>query len=326
LGLQLILALDAFLEAVLAQRTDSPTKEIIQALLQEIAPGSTALAIGPLPGSYSNFTHLVDARRPDGSDFRIVVRRYKVFGSYDRGEKARREFKAFELLHQHGLPVPQPLYLDERGAILGIPGIVTHYVAGTQVESPSDPVSWAHALAEMLARIHAIPCDSSAIGFLLDADAEATWFLRSGTVPDYMQAHPDGTAAWQMARELWPNLQQVQPTLVHIDYWPGNVIWGQGEITAVVDWEEAAYGDPGIDVAYCRMEMRLSGVGHVADDFLDAYEAAAGRRVANLGFWELAAAARPMFSPEGWITESPAKEEFRSFIADAIKRTLVLSS
>jgi aminoglycoside phosphotransferase (APT) family kinase protein len=288
--------------------------------MQKIAPGSTYVAIEPLPGSYSNYTHLVDARRPDGSDFRVVVRRYKVFGSYDRGEKARREFKAFELLHQHGIPVPQPLYLDEQGTMLGIPGIVTRYVSGTQIESPSDPVGWARALAAMLARIHAIPCASAATDFLLDANAEATWFLRSGTVPDYMQAHPDGVAVWQAVRDLSSNLQQVQPTLVHIDYWPGNVLWDRGQITAVVDWEEAAYGDPGIDVAYCRMEMHLSGMGHVAEEFLSAYEAEAGRPIANLGFWELAAAARPMFSPEGWITESPAKEEFELFIADSKRR------
>jgi aminoglycoside phosphotransferase (APT) family kinase protein len=134
------------------QRTDLPTEETIRALLHEIAPGSTVLAIGPLAGSYSNWTHLVDARAADGSDYRIVVRRCKAFGSYDRGEKARREFEALTLLQRHGIPSPEPLYLDERGALLGTPGIVTRYVAGTQVESPPDPVRWARALAAMLAR------------------------------------------------------------------------------------------------------------------------------------------------------------------------------
>jgi aminoglycoside phosphotransferase (APT) family kinase protein len=135
-----------------------------------------------------------------------------------------------------------------------------------------------------------------------------------------MEAHPDGGMVWQMARDLWPNRQQIQPGLVHVDYWPGNVLWDCGRIAAIVDWEEAAYGAPGIDVAYCRMEMFLSGMGHMADVFLETYEAEAGQHVANLGFWELAATARPMFHSKGWITESPAKEAFRSFIANAIKR------
>jgi aminoglycoside phosphotransferase (APT) family kinase protein len=294
-----------------------PTEETIRALLKELAPGSTLCTVESLPGSYSNYTHLVEARRPDGTDFCIVVRRYQVFGSYDRGEKAHREFTAFELLLAHGIPAPQPLYLDEKGTTLGIPGIVTRYVTGTQIESPSDPVGWARALAEMLARIHAVPCDETTQRYLLDANSEATWFLRSGAVPDYMVAHPDGAAVWHMVHDLAASLQQVHPTLVHIDYWPGNVLWDQGQITAIVDWEEAAYGDPAIDVAYCRMEMHLSGWGDVADEFLETYEREAGRPVANLGFWELAAAARPMFSPEGRITESPAREEFGRFIAIA---------
>ena len=110
------------------------------------------------------------------------------------------------------------------------------------------------------------------------------------------------------------------PTLVHIDYWPGNILWRGGQIAAIVDWEEAAFGDPSIDVAYCRMQMYLKGTGSVADEFLDAYEREASQRVSNLGFWELAAAARPMFSPEGWIDESPAKERFSQFIDDAMVR------
>jgi len=299
------------------QETNLPKEETIQTLLQEIAPGSTLLAIGSLPGSYSNFTHLIEARSVDSSILRLVVRRYKVFGNYDRGEKARREFKTFELLQRNGIPSPQPLYLDETGAVLEIPGIVTNYLTGSQIESPVDPVSWAQTLARMLVRIHSVPCDVATRGFLLEADAEATWFLRSGAVPDYMAAHPDGAAVWQMVYDLWPQRQQVEPGLVHIDYWPGNILWAQDQISAVLDWEEAAFGDPGIDVAYCRMEIFLCGLGHVADVFLSTYEMARGQPVANLAFWELAAAARPMFSSEGWITESPARELFREFIANA---------
>lgn len=299
--------------------------ETARALLDMIAPGSTVLTIDSLPGSYSNFTHLVEARsasgRAAGSAFRVVVRRYAVFGSYDRGEKARREFKTLELLHGNDVPVPRPLYLDEDGSLLGCPGIVTDYVPGEMLTSPADPLSCARALATTLAKIHSVPCDAETRGFLLDANSEATWFLRSGVVPDYMDAHPDGAAAWQMMHDLLPVMQPVPPALVHIDYWLGNVLWDQGRITAVVDWEEAAYGDPGIDVAYCRMDMFLNGMGRrAADEFLNVYEAEMGRRVANLGFWELAAAARPMHNPEGWITGSPAEERFAQFIADATEK------
>ena len=294
-----------------------PSKETVCALLDRIAPGSIVLTIGSLPGSFSNYTHVVEAQAANGSVFRIVIRRYAIFGNYDRGEKTRREFKTLQLLQQNGIPAPSPLYIDETGAMLGIPGIVTGYVPGEHVTSPSDPMSWAGSLARMLARVHRIPCGTAAESFLLDANAEASWFLRSDSMPDYIESYPEGLAVWHQVRSLWPNIEQVPSGLVHIDYWSGNVLWEGSHIAAVVDWEEAAYGDPGIAVAYCRMDIFLLGLREAAEEFLRVYKVEAGGRVANLGFWELAAAVRPMYNPEGWITESPAKERFREFIADA---------
>ena len=46
-------------------RADSiPSETVVRALLGEIAPGSKLLAIDDLPGTYSNYTHLVTARSP----------------------------------------------------------------------------------------------------------------------------------------------------------------------------------------------------------------------------------------------------------------------
>jgi aminoglycoside phosphotransferase (APT) family kinase protein len=285
--------------------------------LDVIAPSSTFSAVRSLAGSYSNSTHLVKALAPGGARTWFVVRRY-VHGN--RAQKARLEFRMLEFLQDTGVPAPVPLYLDAEGALLGVPGIVTSYVSGQQLELPSDhpsgPLDWARSLARMLVKIHSIACDR-ARSFLLDANSEATWFLRSGDVPDYMDAHPDGAMVWQTVHDLWPHIQPVEPALVHLDYWRGNLLWDQGRITAVVDWEEAAYGDPGIDVAYCYMELVIMGMMEAAQEFLRVYGAEMGQPIVNLGFWELAAAARPMTDIAGWITEPSKGQRFRHFIADA---------
>jgi aminoglycoside phosphotransferase (APT) family kinase protein len=299
---------------------DLPSREAVQALLEIVAPKSALTAIRPLAGSYSNATHLVEAHTPGGAQTRLVVRRY-VYG--DRAQKARLEYETLAFLQDGGVPAPAPLYLDEGGTVLGTPGIVTSFVPGKQlmssVDHPDGPLAWARSLASMLARIHSLPC-SSARRFLLDANAEATWFLRAGTVPDYMAAHPDGTATWQAVHDLFPAIQRVEPVLVHLDYWRGNVLWEGGQISAVVDWEEAAHGDPGVDVAYCRMEMVIMGMVEEAREFLRTYETEMGQPVANLGLWELVAAARPMTDIEGWITGPGKGEQFRQFIAGAKAR------
>lgn len=306
----------------MSQDNKTLSPESLQSLLEIIAPGSQFVAIHSLEGDFSNSTHLVDGKTSDGSLFQVVTRRYAIFGDYDRGEKARREFKTLQLLNNHGSPVPEPLYLDDTGTILGSPGIVTRYMPGKLVMAQPYPAQWAEILAKTLALIHAVPINASNTTFLLDANSEVLWFLKSkASMPKYISVHPKGNILWQAILDYLPNLIRVEPSLVHIDYWSGNILWDKGVVSAVVDWEEAAQGDPGIDVAYCRMDMILCGMSEAADKFLATYEKEMSKSVANLWFWELAAAVRPMFNPDGWISESPAKERFADYVDAAIQKT-----
>ena len=116
-----------------------------------------------------------------------------------------------------------------------------------------------------------------------------------------------------------------------MDYWPGNVLWHKGQISAVVDWDFGAYGDPAIDVAYFRMNMYLRGIKEVADIFLRSYEESSGTVVQNLGLRELAAAARPLPDPALWIpasremgdsgsTDERATTDYYEFVSGALHR------
>jgi aminoglycoside phosphotransferase (APT) family kinase protein len=308
-----------------------PSAQSIDALLEILAPGSWVAAISSIPGSFSNSTYLIEVNSARWTKTRMVVRLYAEFGDYDRAEKARREFKTLELLQVHRIPAPQPLYLDDKGAYLGTPGIITSFISGHQIIAPKDSLTWVKRLAGMLTRIHSIPCSLEDSTYLLEANNEAAWFLRSGTVPESMRAHPAGVEVWSSMRDLLPKVRSISPTLVHIDYWSGNILWDQDQISAVLDWEEAAFGDPGIDVAYLRAELFLLGMEQMAEEFLKAYEAEIGHRVENLEFWELAAATRFMPDPEGIIPEwqalgftgcraSQVKQNFDHFIASALHR------
>jgi aminoglycoside phosphotransferase (APT) family kinase protein len=291
-------------------------------LLEKIAPGSVLDSIAVADGSFSNYTHIVNARLKDGQLYKIVVRRYKIFGNYDRGEKARREFKTFELLNRHGVPAPEALFLDETGDVLEIPGIVTRFVEGSlMLEVPPDPIDWARKLAIMLANIHRIPCGENEESFLLKGNSEVTWFLHSDSPPEYMQTFPGGAEVWQTLRERVSTVQFNPPTLMHIDYWSGNILWDRDEISAVIDWEEAALGDPVYDLAYAYMNMILMGLPAAAAEFLRMYESETGRQIRNLGFWGLAASVRPMTDQDGWdIASGRVRVRLRQFIAESLTR------
>ncbi|MCE2494663.1 MAG: aminoglycoside phosphotransferase family protein, partial [Alphaproteobacteria bacterium] len=131
-------------------------------------------------------------------------------------------------------------------------------------------------------------------------------------------------------RELRFGIRKTPPVFLHMDYWPGNVLWLNGRVSAVLDWDAAGYGDAALDVGYFRMNMYLRGVKEAAGIFLEHYEAARGP-VLNLGFWELACAARPLPVPSAWIpfsrqmgdlgaTDDRAETDYYEFVEEAMGR------
>ena len=240
-----------------------PTEQALRRLLDVVAPGTRPVGVHPLAASYSNHNHLIDVEGPDGHRDRLVTRRY-ADGGEPPARKAVREYRTLELLREHPeVPTPEPLLLDVDGMLLGSPGIVTRFVAGELVPAHPQSTRWAQLCvkaARVLANIHAVPIDLGRDEYLMDAATEAVWFLGDGP-PDYMRAHPDGAAVWQAVGDLRHDLAPVPPTLVHVDFWSGNIVWDGDNVNAVVDWEEAGYGDPAIDVAVLPDGARPRGQG-----------------------------------------------------------------
>jgi len=54
---------------------------------------------------------------------------------------------------------------------------------------------------------------------------------------------------------VWPLPQRNTSVLLHGDFWPDNSLWKDGQLVAVIDWEDAALGDPLADVANSRLEI-----------------------------------------------------------------------
>ena len=87
----------------------------------------------------------------------------------------------------------------------------------------------------------------------------------------------------------------------HTDYWPGNTLWRNGDLSAVVDWESPATGDREMDVAYCSVDIRYLGMDKVADRFVQTYRDVTGEPLSNLSHWEAIALCRPMPDIGKWV-------------------------
>jgi aminoglycoside phosphotransferase (APT) family kinase protein len=154
--------------------------------------------------------------------------------------------------------------------------------------TPAKPEAFAAQLGETLARIHAEP--QARLARLPDV------FDQPGGSPDALS----GPAASSVIsrRHLLTSAPRV---LTHWDFWSGNTLWQDGTLTGVVDWSGGAIGPRGFDVGWCRLDLYLLYDQHVADSFLDAYQAACGNALTGSLLWDLWAVARSYQDVETWV-------------------------
>ena len=82
--------------------------------------------------------------------------------------------------------------------------------------------------------------------------------LRLEPLPELFDYLPEGIE-WQRIRESLGTIESTftgTPRLLHGDFWPENIMWREERIVAILDWEDAAIGDPLADVAGCFSELR----------------------------------------------------------------------
>ena len=304
------------------------THERAQSIVEAIDPHLQVVSMASTIGSFTNDARILECQTTAGSRVCLVAK-FLVDKSALASRIAAVSFHAAILAREHGVPVPEPLLLDETGEVLGVPGVVSRFVQGRQVANPKDPERWAEDLARQLVQIHSIRPGERDKPFLFDGNHETLYFTR-GEYPTLMAGHPLSADILDAVRELQSALVPTPPALVHLDYWHGNILWRRGLISAVLDWDFAGYGDPCIDVAYFRMNMYLRGIKDAADYFLKAYERQSGEVVKNLGFRELAAAAQclpsilwiPMSREMGGppITDERAIAQYEEFVTGALQR------
>ena len=64
-------------------------------------------------------------------------------------------------------------------------------------------------------------------------------------------------------------------------------LWRDGALAAVIDWEDAALGDPISDLAATRQELLWKHGEQAMEDFTRLYLDAAGADATDLPWWEL---------------------------------------
>jgi len=247
-----------------------------------LAPGSTLVRTWPLAGGASAQVTAFELRNADGSTERFVVRRHRARDLARDPEIAAHEFSVLEIVRAAGARAPAPRYVDAAGEIFGTPCIVLEFVDGAPDEAPDDE-RVVDELANELAAIHRVDIDELS-------------FLR--------------------------RLEQADtPVLLHGDYWPGNALWKDRRLAAIVDWEDAAIGDPLADVANARLELLWARGVEAMHMFTQRYAALTGVDLAHLPDWDLWADRRLTPRILEWGLDDPTRSVMlakrETFVAQA---------
>jgi aminoglycoside phosphotransferase (APT) family kinase protein len=272
-------------------------------LLAAIDPRLRPVRSQPLAGGVSSEVTAIDAVRPDGLAERLVVRQYGAANLASDPHSAAHEHRLLTVLRSAGLPVPRPRYFDESRQILPSPYLVTEFIDGAIITEPDQltlPLaSFASQLAATLAGLHAAGLTLTDVPHLTDIRDRAARKLE--TRPGCLDAALGEAAIRAELGRIWPPPQLNQPVVVHGDYWPGNVLWRHDCLAGVLDWEDAALGDPLADVGNGRMELCMLFGWPAAAAFTAAYRAALpGVDFRALAHWDLYAALRHTGRMDEW--------------------------
>lgn len=294
----------------------SPTgDDRFERVVTRTLPGYRLRRAWPLAGGVSAEVTALEVERPDGIRETVLVRRHGPADLRHNPRIARDEYRLLWIARAHHLAVPRVFGYDESGDILPSPYIVLEYVVGEAVFDPADLGSYADQLAEHLARIHGVAA-TPALDFLPRLG-------RGFGEPPAMLDEELGEARIRDALErAWPLANENPATLLHGDYWPGNVLWRDGTLVAVIDWEDARIGDPIADVANCRLELAMTLGEDAVRAFTDAFRARSTLTFADLAYWDLVAALRPCGKLAGWGLDRASEERMRAAHARFVEQAL----
>jgi aminoglycoside phosphotransferase (APT) family kinase protein len=281
------------------QNTDGINADVLDTLAAHLLPGSRACGQRPMVGGSSAVMTAIDVDRGNGKKETVILRQCGGANLAADPHAAHTEFQLLRALHGRSLSVPQALHVDESLDLIDSPFLIISHLDGQPDYEPAEPVDAARQIAMFLAGLHTIDVESDDLAFVdRPSDGPGYFEIERAALPDvFLPGH-------DMLEAAWPPANHNGSCLLHGDLWPGNILWQGGQLTAVVDWEDATVGDPMVDLAIARVDMSWSFGFEALEVFTTTYAGLTGFDLSTLPLWDLRAALRQVPHAadyvEGW--------------------------
>lgn len=215
-----------------------------------------------------------------------------------------RQCPLLRALKAKGLPVPDVPWASPDDEMLGAPFIVMDRLPGRVflVWEPHssfsrDPANvrriWLQA-ADLLARVHRIDWRTTLPQWeeprpLIDELDLWTKILKHAEDPAWYAA---GMRLGELLRSHMPNEAPVG--LVHGDFQPGNILYEDGQVRGLIDWELSSIGAQGLDLGWMLMMIDPQAwhpnwqpvASLPATDLIDVYRESGGPATVNLEWYQ----------------------------------------
>jgi aminoglycoside phosphotransferase (APT) family kinase protein len=285
-------------------------------LARAVYPLGRLLAVKELSGGVSARTVEMEIGLADTTT-RLIAR----WANPDRLKRfpdaACSEFKTMQAAEAAGLAIARPLLLRD-------PCLVIEHVDGHPDLVAQDLESYLAQFVTHLVGIHrANPTPFHHL------PSQAEYFSRKlATPPEKLDHALQEGLIRQALSAAWPAGQN--PTaLLHGDFWPGNLLWRDGRLVAVIDWEEAMLGDPLADLSICRLDTFWIFGAAAMERLTQLYGSSSSIDLRWLPLWDLVAALRPAGQLPSWakvypgfgrpdVTEQTMREVHHRFVAQAL--------
>ncbi len=210
-----------------------------------------------LAGGHSNLTY----RITDAAGRRLVLRRPPMGPLLSTAHDMVREHRLVSAISATTVPVPPALGLCTDIGVNEAPFYVMGYVEGIVLDAPSAADGMAPAtrkalgenLIDVMSELHAVDIDAVGLGDLGRREGYIERQLRRWAQQWQSSKTRELPAIDEVERRLRQRIPaQQSAAVVHGDYRFGNclVAPNAGRITAVLDWELCALGDPLADLGY----------------------------------------------------------------------------
>ncbi len=225
----------------------------------ERALGRPVGGIEIIPEGHSGFTYWVEFTDGSRGVMRLPPPGARIAGPAD----IPRQGRLMKALSEAGLPVPPIIAMSDQPVVDGRPFVLMGRIEGDRIESAVGTVSdeqLARSAVDVLLRLHALPPARTGIGDEEPMPLEGE-MMRWAWLMERAPQELTGRAP-ELGRLLAEHRPESQvPTLVHGDYHYGNMLFREGRVVGVLDWEIAQLGQPLLDLACLSVVARAGRAG-----------------------------------------------------------------